>query len=82
MVKPNSNNPTKLVDYVETTLQNPTLKNMVVSVKDKSSISSNKESVTLENNTTRTTPEQGRVPLLYLSCYKNVYYCLRIQKHN
>ncbi|WJX70091.1 hypothetical protein P8452_54239 [Trifolium repens] len=32
---------------------------MVVSVKDKSSISSNKESITLENNTTRTTPEQG-----------------------
>ncbi|MCI06607.1 dicer-like protein 4-like, partial [Trifolium medium] len=30
---------------------------MVVSVKDKSSISSNKESVTLENTTT--TPEQG-----------------------
>jgi hypothetical protein len=83
MVKPNSNNPTKWVDSVEkTTLQNTTLKNMVVSVKDKSSISSNKESVTLENNTTRTTPEQGRVPLLYLSCYKNVYYCLRIQKHN
>jgi hypothetical protein len=52
MVKPNSNNPTKLVDYVETTLQNPRLKNMVVYVKDKSSVSSNKDSATLENNST------------------------------
>jgi hypothetical protein len=66
-----------LVDYVETTLQNPTLKNMVVSVKDKSSVSSNKDSVTLENNNT-TTPEQGKVPLLHLPCSKNVYYCLKI----
>ncbi|XP_045804311.1 ribonuclease 3-like protein 1 [Trifolium pratense] len=58
MVKPNSNNPKKLVDSVETTHQNLTLKNMVVAaVKDKSSISSNKESVTVENTTT--TPEQG-----------------------
>jgi hypothetical protein len=41
-----------LVDYVETTLQNPRLKNMVVYVKDKSSVSSNKDSATLENNST------------------------------
>ncbi|CAK8535620.1 unnamed protein product [Lathyrus sativus] len=52
MVKPNSNNQTKLVDFVESIVQNPTLKSIGVAVQD----SFNKESVILGKSST---PEEG-----------------------
>ncbi|XP_058780475.1 ribonuclease 3-like protein 1 isoform X2 [Vicia villosa] len=53
MMKPNTNNQTKLVDFGEGIVQNPTLKSIGVAVQD----SFNKERVVLGNPST--TPDEG-----------------------
>lgn len=82
MVKPNINNQMKMVETVESIVQNPVLKNIDAVLENiQSSVSSSKESVTLGKTTTS---DEGKIPLiitcfpknfifffLYLSC-KNI----------
>jgi len=68
MVKPNFNNQMKMVETVESIVQNPILKNInavLEKLNDTSSVLSTKESVILGNTTTS---DEGKVPL-FIACF-------------
>lgn len=73
MAKPKSNQRMKLVDSVESIVQNPTLKDIVVAVEDKS-----KKTETLGN--TPTPDEEGKstylskIMLIFFSFLKYLFY--------